>query len=58
VVAKRTGRDPTDFAIRTMAGAVVGVGMSVMLTAMDDPSADVLQLMDSGLAYLEAGLPL
>jgi hypothetical protein len=32
--------------------------MSVMLTAMDDPSADVLRLMDSGLAYLEAGLPL
>ena len=58
VVAKRAGRDPTDFAIRTLAGAVVGVGMSVMLTAMDDPSADVLGLMDSGLAQLEAGLPL
>ncbi|HLX49235.1 MAG TPA: TetR family transcriptional regulator [Streptosporangiaceae bacterium] len=58
VVAKRAGRDPTDFAIRTLAGAVVGVGLSVMMTAMDDPSADVLELMDSGLAYLEAGLPL
>ncbi|HEY2579506.1 MAG TPA: TetR family transcriptional regulator [Streptosporangiaceae bacterium] len=58
VVAKRTGRNPTDFAIRTLAGAVVGVGMSVMMMAADDPLADVMALMDAGLAHLEAGLPL
>jgi AcrR family transcriptional regulator len=58
VVAKREGRDPGDFAIRTLAGAVVGVGLSVMVAAVDDPSADVMELMDSGLAQLEAGLPL
>jgi AcrR family transcriptional regulator len=58
LIAKRVGRDPGDFAVRTLAGAVVGVGMSVMMMTMDDPEADITALMDAGLAHLEAGLPL
>ncbi len=58
LIAKRLGRDPHDFAIRTLAGAVVGVGLSVMVIWMEDPEADVIELMDAGLARLEAGLPL
>ena len=52
------GRDPDDFAVRTLAGALVGVGMSVMISATEDPDADVAALMDAGLALLETGLPL
>jgi AcrR family transcriptional regulator len=58
LIAKRQGRDPSDFAVRTVAGAVLGVGLSVMMAAAEDPSADVAALMDAGLAHLEAGLPL
>ena len=58
LIAKRQGRDPSDFAVRTVAGAVVGVGLSVMMAAAEDPSADMVALMDAGLAHLEAGLPL
>ncbi len=58
LIAKRVGRDPDDFAVRTLAGALVGVGMSVMITAAEDPEADIVALMDAGLALLEAGLPL
>jgi AcrR family transcriptional regulator len=58
LIAKRVGRDPDDFAVRTLAGALVGVGMSVMITATEDPEADIVALMDAALALLEAGLPL
>ena len=54
---KRLGRDPDDLAIRTVAGAVVGVGIAMMGVALDDPDADFVALMDAGLARLEA-LPL
>jgi len=57
LLAKRLGRDPGDIAIRTMAGAVVGVGLSALVMGMEDPEADVIALMDAGLARLEA-LPL
>jgi AcrR family transcriptional regulator len=58
VLAERTGREPNDPAVRNVAGAVIGVGMSVMLTIAEDPGADVAQLFDEALAHLEAGLPL
>jgi hypothetical protein len=58
LIAKRLGRDPHDFAIRTLAGAVIGIGLSVMVMWMEDPAADIIELMDAGLARLEAGLPL
>jgi AcrR family transcriptional regulator len=58
LLAKRLGQDPAELAVRTMAGAIIGVGMSVMVTVHDDPAADVIALMDAGLALLEEGLPL
>ena len=58
LIAKRLGRDPHDFAIRILAGAVIGIGLSVMVMWMEDPAADIVELMDAGLAHLEAGLPL
>jgi AcrR family transcriptional regulator len=57
LLAKRLGRDPGDIAIRTMAGAVVGVGLSALVAGMEDPETDVVAFMDAGLARLEA-LPL
>ena len=56
-VAERTGRPIDDSAVRALTGAVLGVSMSAMLTASSDPSADYIELMDTALAQLEAGLP-
>ena len=58
LMAKRLGRDPDDLAVRTLAGAIIGVGISVMIRTQDDPLANTIELMDAGLALLEAGLPL
>ncbi|HLJ68646.1 MAG TPA: TetR family transcriptional regulator [Chloroflexota bacterium] len=58
VLARRQGRPADDFAVRTFAGAIVGVGMAVLLAADEEPAVDFLALFDAGLAHLEAGLPL
>jgi AcrR family transcriptional regulator len=58
LVAERVARPADEFAVRTFAGAVIGVLMSVMLAAAEDPTADLLALIDAAMAYLEAGLPL
>jgi len=58
VMAKRVGRRADDTAVRTFAGALIGVMIAVMLTVAEDPAADLFTLIDAGLAYLEAGLPL
>lgn len=55
VVAERAGRAPDDLAVRTLVGAVMGVGIAVMLAAADDPHADIIGLLDKGLTLLEAG---
>jgi AcrR family transcriptional regulator len=55
-VAERTGRPVDDSAVRALTGAVLGVSILAMLTASQDPSADWIELMDTGLAHLEAGL--
>jgi len=55
-IAERTGRETSDPAIRTLAGAVVGVAMAVMLAIADDEQADVATLLDQALAQLETGL--
>jgi AcrR family transcriptional regulator len=81
-LAHRTGRPPTDFAIRATAGALIGVMMAIMLPHhADDDDAETgqprtsgtqddecvpgtafgpgtWQLLDEGLALLEAGFPL
>ena len=58
LVAGRVGRRADDFAVRTYAGAMIGAVLSAILTGMDDPQADFIELVDASLAYLEAGLPL
>ncbi len=57
-VARRTGHAPDDFAVRNLAGAMVGVIMASVLTTKEDPTADLFQRIDAALAHLEAGLPL
>jgi AcrR family transcriptional regulator len=60
-LAKRTGREPGDFAVRTMAGAVFGVILSATLPTLDKGPIEIDELfatIDAGLAQLEAGLPL
>jgi AcrR family transcriptional regulator len=58
LLARRVGRGADDFAVRTYAGATIGALMSAMLTGLDDPQVDLIELIDASLAYLEAGLPL
>src|SRR5579864_4227260 len=46
LIAGRTGRRATDFALRNFAGALLGVMMSALLTAAADPKADLLEVAD------------
>jgi AcrR family transcriptional regulator len=57
-VAQRTGRSPDDFAVRNLAGAVVGVIMSATMPWEEMPTVDMLERIDTALANLEAGFPL
>jgi AcrR family transcriptional regulator len=54
-VAERAGRSPDDPTVRALAGAVMGVGLSAMFAAAEDPDADIVSLIDEGLGQLEAG---
>ena len=64
-VALRTGRGATDFEVRTMAGAIVGVIISVAVPETSDTFTaermsdvdDLFTRIDRGLAYLERGMP-
>jgi membrane protein DedA with SNARE-associated domain len=58
IVATRTGMSPDDFAVRNLAGALLGVLMSALVAAEDQPDADFIGLVDAAMAHLEAGLPL
>ena len=58
VLAERTGRQSGDVALRTLAGAVMGVTMAVMVALDDDPAANVGVLLDEAMGCLEAGLGL
>jgi AcrR family transcriptional regulator len=57
-LAERSGRDPSDPALRVFAGAVVGVAMASWFAAPGDDLANFAKNFDEGLALLEAGLPL
>jgi AcrR family transcriptional regulator len=58
VLKARVGERASDFAVRNLAGAIIGVLMSAVLAAANDPQADLVQLTDEAMAHLEAGLPL
>jgi hypothetical protein len=60
-MGKRAGRSPDDLAVRALAGAVIGVMMSVTMPwhwADGEVSRGMFEEIDAGLALLEAGLPL
>jgi AcrR family transcriptional regulator len=60
--ATRSGRDPEDFAVRVVAGAIVGVIMAATMPWTDwveePPPTHMFERIDAALAHLEAGLPL
>ena len=58
LLARRTGRDPRDAAVRALTGAVLGVAVRVFLDAAADPGIEPAAALDEALALLEAGLPL
>ncbi len=57
-LAKRSGRDSDDFAVLTVAGAIMGVCIAAVEAARLDPKANLIQLLDTALAQLEGGLAL
>jgi AcrR family transcriptional regulator len=60
-LAGRVGRPPDDFAVRTLAGAIMGVIMSATLPTLTGEDVDITEVfgrIDAALAQLEAGLPL
>ena len=57
-MAERAGRRPDDFAVRTVAGAIVGAAVAVSAAITDDPDADLAALIDRAIAHLEPGLSL
>jgi AcrR family transcriptional regulator len=53
--ADRAGRPRDDFGVRVLAGAVVGIGLAAVL-AIEERSEEFIQMLDAGLAQLEAGV--
>jgi AcrR family transcriptional regulator len=58
VIAERVGRDPGDFAVRNLVGAVVGTMFTAWLAISEQEGADVVGAMDAALEHLDRGLPL
>jgi AcrR family transcriptional regulator len=57
-IAERAGRRPDDFAVRIIAGAVIGALMAVLAEMADRPGTDLGTLIDQAIAHLESGLSL
>jgi AcrR family transcriptional regulator len=57
-IAERADRRPDDFAVRTVAGAVIGALMAGLDAVADNPNADLGALVDEALSHLESGLTL
>jgi AcrR family transcriptional regulator len=57
-VARRTGRSANDFAVRNVAGALIGVTMAAVMPWASQPDTGMFERIDAALAHLEAGLPL
>ena len=56
IVAERAGRPSDDFAVATLAGAVMGVMLSAELYWVEHPGSDLFALLDEALARLDDGL--
>ncbi|CAM5418378.1 TetR family transcriptional regulator [Leifsonia shinshuensis] len=57
-IADRAGRRRDDFAVRTIAGAIVGSMFAVLAQLADDPTAELADLVDEAFSFLEGGLRL
>jgi AcrR family transcriptional regulator len=57
-VGRRTGRSATDPTVQALAGAVIGVGTTVMLTIARDPTSNLATRLDDALRHLETALEL
>jgi AcrR family transcriptional regulator len=55
LVAERVGRPRDDVFVRALAGAIIGVAISVFAVWVGDIAVDPFALLDEGLAHLEAG---
>lgn len=55
MIAERTGREPSDLAVRNLAGAIIGVSMAALLDPRHERSNQV-NIFDEALASLEHGL--
>jgi AcrR family transcriptional regulator len=58
ILAQRSGRQPDDMAVLTLAGAVLGATVAVTFSMRDNPTADPAALLDQAMANLETGLDL
>ena len=58
LTAERIGRSADDLAVRTFAGAVIGVIISVFFHDGENLNANLFKHIDVALTQLEAGLPL
>lgn len=56
VVAQRVGRPTDDFAVETLAGAILGVMISAEFHWVEHPETNLIGLLDEALAHLESGL--
>ena len=57
-LAERLGRDPGDFAVRNLVGAVFGAMFTAWLAMAEEENPDIVGTMDAALEHLEKGLPL
>jgi AcrR family transcriptional regulator len=58
LIAQHAGHSSNDFAVRNLAGALLGVMIATFFSAAKNPDVDLLGLADQALAHLEVGLPL
>jgi len=58
LIAHREGRDPKDFAVRNLSGALLGVLISSYFNAAESPGVDLFEVIEQSMRHLEAGLPL
>jgi AcrR family transcriptional regulator len=59
LLAARVGRSADEIAVRSMAGALMGVLLAVIMDVGDESdTSDLIRRMDAGLVLLSAGLPL